>query len=170
MKSVTYIEFENEYDLTDAVKEMRSSGYEINDVYSPYAIHGFDKTLGLNPSRLTKVCFGFAFFGLFLALWLEYWLSAVDWPINVGGRAWNSFPAFMPIAFEVMVLFSGLGSVFSFFLWRKLKMKNSKQPHLRTTNDRFYCELFNDKQRMSIDRLNDIAQKYHGKIMEEQWI
>lgn len=167
MLSDIVVEFKNEYDLTKAITEFNSNGFNIDDVYSPYAIHGLDKVLGLKPSKLTRVCFGFAVFGLFFALWGEYWLSAVDWPINVGGRPWNSFPAFMPIAFEVMVLFSGLGTVASFFLWRKLIMKNEPQPTLRATDDRFYCKIKNN-QSNDVGLLNEIIQKYSGEILEQK--
>ena len=52
-----------------------------------------------------------------LKVWFEYWTTArVDWPINVGGKPWNSLPAFVPVTFEVMVLFAGVSTVIAFFL------------------------------------------------------
>ena len=51
-----------------------------------------------------------------LALWFQYWTSAIDWPVNIGGKPFNSLPAFVPIIFEVAVLFASLGVVLALFL------------------------------------------------------
>ena len=165
MSSKILIEFRNEFDLADAISKYKLNGFSIDDVYSPYAIHGLDKLLGLKSSRLNMICFAFALFGLSFALLLEYWLSAINWPINIGGRPWNSFPAFMPIAFEVMILFSGLGTVITFFLWWKFNMNKTKQPSIRALDDRFYC-LIEKKPSNDVKLLNEIAVKYSGEILE----
>jgi hypothetical protein len=68
----------------------------------------------------------------------EYWTTASDWPVNVGGKPWNSLPAFVPITFEVMVLFAGVSTVFAFFLVSRLypgRRAASVIPGV--TNDRF---------------------------------
>jgi hypothetical protein len=160
-------EFDNEFDLKDAVKAIREHGFIIEDAYTPYGVHGLDKAMGLKPSRLAKVCFGFASLGLSMALWLQYKLSAVDWPINIGGRPWNSVPAFMPIAFEVTILFAGLGTVFSFFLWRKIKIaKRNYHPTFIATNNKFFVVILKGKQRKPMSNVMGIIHKYHGRKVE----
>ena len=160
-------EFRNEYDLIDAVNTVRESGVEIADAYTPYAVHGLDKAMGLKKSRLNQICFIFALLGLFIGVIGQYWASAINWPINIGGRPWNSLPAFMPVAFEVMVLFAGLGTVFSFFAWRKLKYgKQGLQPSLRATNDRFYLVMKQGQQRKYNSTVSEIIYAHHGKIVD----
>src|SRR5262245_11594705 len=99
--------FLQEADLVAAARATRSAGYRIHDAFTPYAVHGLDEALGLRPSRLPWVCLAFALAGLSAAGLGQYWLSAIDWPLNVGGKPFNSLPAFLPAMFEVMVLLAG---------------------------------------------------------------
>ena len=73
--------------------------------------------MGLRPSRLPWVCFVLGLLGAVAMLLFQYWATAVSWPINVGGKPWNSLPAFVPVTFEVMVLCAGVGTVVA-FIWR----------------------------------------------------
>src|SRR5262245_18811767 len=112
--------FERENDLLGATTTARERGLRIIDVYTPYAVHGLDEAMGLKPSRLSRACLACGAIGVAIALWFQHWAMSVDWPINVGGRPWNSLPAFVPVAFEVMVLFAGLGVVLAFFIRSRL--------------------------------------------------
>jgi Protein of unknown function (DUF3341) len=79
-----------------------------------------------------------------LALWFQFWASAQDWPINVGGRPWNSLPAFVPAAFESMVLFAGFGLVAAWLLRCGLYPgKKARTPLTGATDDRFVLAVRN---------------------------
>jgi hypothetical protein len=106
-----FLSFDNEHDARRAVTLLRSRGHKVHDVYSPHAVHGMDEALGLRPSRLTWVCFCCGSVGLLGMLWFQHWANAVNWPINVGGKPWNSWPAEFPVAFEMLVLLAAFGSV-----------------------------------------------------------
>lgn len=108
--------FADERTLLDAVVAVRKRGWPIADVYTPYAVHGLAPALGLSRSRLPIVCFLGCLFGVTLALGFQFWSSAKDWPLNVGGQPWNSLPAFVPVMFEAMVLCGGLGVVLVWLL------------------------------------------------------
>jgi hypothetical protein len=98
--------------------------------------------MGLGHSWLPWACFGLGLAGAAAATWLQFWTSAVSWPINVGGRPWNSLPAFVPVMFEVMVLFAGVGTVLTFFAFRGLYPgRRAAVPDPRATNDRFVLVL-----------------------------
>lgn len=130
--------FRREADVMAATTATRSAGYAIHDVFTPYAVHGLDEAMGLRRSRLTWVCLAFAIFGLVAATAGQFWTSAVDWPLNVGGKPQNSLPAFLPIMFELTVLFGGLGVVFTLFVRTKLHPgKRAWLAHAKVTDDRF---------------------------------
>jgi hypothetical protein len=130
--------FSDERDILQATRESRARGWKIADVYAPYAVHGLDKAMGLAPSRLPWVCFLLGLFGAGAKVWFEYWTTASDWPVNVGGKPWNSLPAFVPITFEVMVLFAGISTVIAFFLVSRLRpWRSANIVYPGVTGDRF---------------------------------
>ncbi len=130
--------FTTEDDLLAVTSEARERGFSIVDTYTPYPVHGIEKAMGLGASRLTWVCFLCGAIGTTLALYFQFWTSATDWPINVGGKPFNSLPAFVPIAFEITVLFAGLGVVAALFArCGLLPGKRSRQPSISVTDDRF---------------------------------
>lgn len=115
-RRVVIASFENEHDLVAAARAMKGKGCEMRDAYTPYAVHGLDEAMGVAPSQLPWVCFLFGLGGAVLKVWFEFWTTSIDWPVNVGGKPWNSWPAFIPITFEVMVLLAGLSTVAAFLL------------------------------------------------------
>ena len=130
--------FQAEHDVLSATAAVRSRGYTIVDVLSPLPVHGIDEAMGLPPSRLTWVCFGGGLAGLVLATWFQVWTSAVDWPLNVGGKPLFSLPAFVPVAFEVTILFAGLAAFFALWVRSGLYPGRSHRTLIpRVTDDRF---------------------------------
>lgn len=145
MKELFISTFDNEFDLKNAAIDYRDQGYKIYDAFTPYAIHGLGSIMGLKPSRLTIVCFIFGFLGLIIALWGQYWISAVNWPINIGGKPWNSLPSFLPVAFEITVLSAGLGVVLTFLV--RTGVLPGRKPVIynkRVTDDLFTLVVFKE--------------------------
>lgn len=130
--------FTTEEDILAATADARDRGLTIADVYTPYAVHGLDRAMDLRPSRLPWICFALGLVGAGFKVWFEFWTSAVAWPINVGGKPWNSLPAFIPVTFEVMVLFAALSTVAAFLLGRRLLPgKRAKLASPGVTDDEF---------------------------------
>lgn len=130
--------FEDEADVIAAAGASRAQGLAIVDAFTPYAVHGLDRAMGLKPSWLPWACAGLGAFGLVFATWFQFWTTARSWAINVGGRPWNSLPAFVPVMFELMVLCAGVGVVVTFLIARKLGPWH--EPDIvdpRATHDRF---------------------------------
>lgn len=130
--------FTDELDLLGATRACRKAGFRIEDAFTPFAVHGLDEAMGLRPSRLTWVAFLAGLSGFGLMLYFEGWTSAVDWPLVIGGKAPLALPAFIPVAFEAMVLTAGLVTVAALF-WRA-RLRPGKVPKLidpRVTDDRF---------------------------------
>ena len=130
--------FASEGSLMAAARECRTRGMEIVDVPSPYPIHGIDEIAGIRRTRLPAVTLAAGAAGLLGGFWLQYWTSATDWPIDVGGKPWDSGPAFLPVAFELTVLCAGLATVAALLLRAKLRPGRAPRvSDLGTTDDRF---------------------------------
>ncbi len=162
--------FTTEEDLLAVTNEAREGGYSIVDTYTPYPVHGIDRAMGLGPSRLTWVCFLGGAAGCLLALYFQFWTSATDWPINVGGKPFNSLPAFIPIAFEITILLAGLGLVAALFarcgLWPG---KRSRQPSISVTDDRFVLLLRMQGAEHTVADAHNLLKR-HAAVQVEDYV
>ena len=107
--------YNDEEDLLRAVKVARDQHLEIMDVYTPFPVHGLDPILGLEESRLHIAGFVYGLLGTLTAFLGMTWIFTKDWPIVFGGKPYWSVPAFIPITFELTVLFASIGMVVSFY-------------------------------------------------------
>jgi hypothetical protein len=123
--------------LIEAMKQVRDAKYQYFDAFTPYPVHGLDAAQGLKRSPLPLVTFAAAITGCSLGFLLQYWTSAVDWPLNVGGKPFNSWPAFVPIMFELTILLGGLSTVAAMFLLNGLPNVRRKIFDPKLTRDRF---------------------------------
>jgi hypothetical protein len=134
--------FDTEAAIVAAADAARRAGLHIHDAYVPYPVHGLDHAMGLPPSALPKICFRFAMAGLTIALGFEYWVSLINWPMNIGGKSASASPALLPIAFELTVLFAALGTVGTFLAMRGLTpFKTPTLARLGGLDDRFVLAL-----------------------------
>lgn len=130
--------FSDEQTLLAAARTAREQkNYSNYDAFTPYPVHGLDDAMGVKRSWLPWVTFFAGLTGTISALALEIWTSAIDWPINVGGKPYISLPAFIPITFELTVLFGGLATVGALFYVCGLPNMNPKILHPGITNDKF---------------------------------
>ncbi len=113
---IVYGLYDDELQLIDAVRLAREHHMEIYNVYTPFPVHGLDPVLGLAESRLHIGGFFYGACGTLLAFGFMTWVFTRDWPIIIGGKPYFSAPAFIPITFELTVLFSAIGMVLSFYL------------------------------------------------------
>lgn len=123
--------------LLQATRKVRESNYEYWDTYTPYPVHGLEAAQGLKRSALPFVTLGAALTGAILGFLLQYWTSAVDWPIIVGGKPMNSWPAFVPVMFECTILFAGLATAGAMILFNGLPNVKRRAFDSSLTRDRF---------------------------------
>ena len=161
--------FEREEDVLKATSAARKEGLDIVDVYAPYAIHGLDRAMGLPPSRIPWVCFLLGLFGAVTITVFQFWASAVSWPINVGGKPWNSLPAFVPVIFEVTVLCGGVGTV-AFFIWYTGLRPGLQSPmsDLGVTDDRFALVLRQTGAGFNRSAVETLLKRFHAVSIEER--
>jgi len=129
--------FDSESALIEATEKVKNANYQYFDAFTPYPVHGLDAAQGLKRSPLPFVTFAAGLTGVTLGFLLQYWTSAVDWPLNVGGKPFNSWPAFVPVMFECTILFAGLATAGGMFLFNGLPNVKRKIFDPKITRDRF---------------------------------
>jgi hypothetical protein len=112
MKAYVLGEFDGDEALLGAARELRGRVQGTLDLHSPYPLHGSDEALGLERSKVPLVALVAGVTGAATGYLFQWYINAYDWPINVGNRPPHSFPAFIPVTFELGVLFSALAIFF----------------------------------------------------------
>jgi hypothetical protein len=124
------------------VRRARREGYRNMDAYTPYTVEGLASELGLPRTRVPFVVLIAGLVGAAVGFFMQYWSMAVDYPFDVGGRPQNSWPVFIPITFEVMVLVASFATLFGM-----LFLNGLPRPHhpvfnvprfARASQDRFF--------------------------------
>ena len=108
-------EFQGGDELLAAAKRSRAGGYTVMEAYTPIPMEEVAHTLGYRTS-LPWIVLGGGIAGAIAGFGLQYWTSAVDYPQNIGGRPYNSWPSFVVITFEMTILFAALAAVLG-MLW-----------------------------------------------------
>ncbi|RYE24431.1 MAG: DUF3341 domain-containing protein [Sphingobacteriales bacterium] len=130
--------YDDEEVLFPAVKKVRNSGYKLHDVYTPFPVHGLDHALGLKDTDLHVAGFIYGITGTCTAVGFMSWIFLSDWPLNFGGKPHFSLPAFIPITFELTVLFAAVGMVLTFCYLNQIMPGVKKHVfHPRQTDDLF---------------------------------
>ena len=130
--------FPDEDSVFGALLALREAGFTIEEVYAPYAVHGLDRAAGLRRSRIGFVTVTAAALGSISFYYFQDWVSATNWPLNIGGKPYSSAPAWIPVVFEVGVLAAGLATVLALFI--RSRLYPGKKAYLvdpRVTDDRF---------------------------------
>ncbi len=115
-KDIIYGLYNDEEDLLKAVEVARDQHLDIMDVYTPFPVHGLDPLLGLSESRLHIGAFIYGAIGTLTAFLGMTWIFTKDWPIVYGGKPYWAVPSFIPITFELTVLFASIGMVVTFYV------------------------------------------------------
>ncbi len=124
--------------LLEGVKKLRAEGIKINDVYTPFPVHHLDKALGYKRTLLPKAGLIAGIIGAGGAFLFQTWVFTVDYPLNIGGKPHFAYPSFIPLTFELGVLFAAVALVFAFLFRSQLGL--GAKPKIydeRNTDDRF---------------------------------
>ena len=132
--------------LMSAVKAVKAEKHHIEEIYTPFPVHGLDKAMGLEPTRIAIAAFLYGCVGLIVATTMMNFIMIEDWPQNIGGKPSFSYienmPAFVPIMFELTVFFAAHLMVITFYLRSRMwPFKNAENPDPRTTDDHFLMEI-----------------------------
>jgi hypothetical protein len=109
-------EFRTPQDLVDAIESVRAAGYTKLDAYTPYPIEEVWEAIGHHKSPVPLIVLLGGIFGGLSGFFLQYWVSVIEYPLNVGGRPFNSWPSFIPVTFECTILGAVLAAVAGVFI------------------------------------------------------
>jgi len=147
--------YDDDDKLLSAVKILKSKGVNINDVFTPFPVHGLDHALDLKPTRIAIAAFIYGFIGFTFAILMINYIMIVDWPQNIGGKPSftliENLPAFVPVIFELTVFFAAHLMVITFYVRSSLwPFKKAENPIPETTDDKFLIQIlsFNDQKKL----------------------
>jgi hypothetical protein len=138
-------EYETPAALYKACERVRDAGYGAWDAHSPFPVHGLEKAMGLGPSLIPWIVCVLGFSGAALGFGLQYWTSVIEYPLIISAKPLNSYPAFVPVTFELGILLGSFGAVFGMFGLNKLptfyhSLFNSKR-FAKFSDDRFFIAI-----------------------------
>ena len=138
--------YDDDDKLLDAIKDLKKNKVTIEEVFTPFPVHGLDHLLDLKPTRLAITAFIYGCIGLTFGLLMINYIMIVDWPQNIGGKPSFSLienlPAFVPVIFELTVFFAAHLMVITFYLRSRLwPFKKAENPIPQTTDDKFLIQI-----------------------------
>jgi hypothetical protein len=161
--------FDDEDILLRAVEHIREKGVRIQEVFSPFPVHGLDEALGYTRSRLPIAAFLFGMTGTILALFTQIWMLGFDWPMIIGGKNYASLPPFIPVTFEFTVLLSAFGMVGTFFIVSDMKPYGwPRQFDLRSTDDKHVMAIDLASNKLSKDEISRILKDNGASEINEK--
>src|SRR5882762_11495500 len=113
-------EFDNPSDLVAAARRTHEAGYRRINGYSPYPIEELDEAIGFTRTTLPLIVLAGGILGGLGGFFMQYWMEVINYPLNVGGKPYNSWPAFIPITFECTILCAAFAAVFGMLALNKL--------------------------------------------------
>ena len=113
-------EFEHPEELLNAARAAHQAGYREMDAYSPFPVEGAAEAIGFERTRVPLVVLIGGITGAGVAYGMQYYSAIWDYPLNIGGRPLHSWPSFIPITFELTVLFAAVAAVFGMLLMNGL--------------------------------------------------
>ena len=138
--------YDDDDTLLNAVKVLKQNKCGIDEVYTPFPVHGLDKVMGIDETRIAIMSFIYGCIGLSIAVLMINFIMIEDWPQNIGGKPsftfFENMPSFVPVLFEMTVYFAAHLMVITFYLRSKLwPFKKAENPLPSTTDDRFLIEI-----------------------------
>ena len=164
-------EFDGPKSLFHACEKVRDAGYKDFDAYTPFPVHGLDKAMGLKASIIPWIVLVTGLLGASFGMWLQWWTSAVDYPLIISGKPLFSWQAFIPVTFEVGILFGALGAVIGMLVLNKLPMYYHPTFHSElfsrgVTDDKFFIGIEAKDEKFDQTRTVDMLRKLGATQIE----
>ncbi len=142
-------EFESPEALVSAAQQARDAGYVRMDAFTPFPVEGLPEVVGAGTSRVPLLCLVGGLIGCSGGFFLQWWPNVIGYPLVIGGKPYNSWPAFIPITFEMTILCAGLATVFGMLALNGLPTPyhpvfNAPRFEMATRNRFFLCIMARD--------------------------
>ena len=164
-------EFENPGKLMSAAAAVAEAGYTKFDAYSPFPIHGMDDAMKLKNSKLGWIVIFHAMLGFSIAISMIYFMMVMDYPMNISGKPFGNYPAWVPVTFELTILLSAFGAVFGMFFLNGLpKLHNplfTSERFKKATDDGFFICIEADDSLFSTESAQKLLKDAGAKATEE---
>ena len=155
-------EFTNPGTLITAARKVHSAGYRHFDTHSPFPIHGMDRAMGLGQSKVGYLTLIGGITGLALATWLQWWTSAIDYPMNISGKPFFAIEPSIPIMFELTVLLAALLTVGGMLAMNGLPRPYNplfySREFYRVTDDAFFLHIAASDSRFNLEATETFLQ------------
>jgi hypothetical protein len=159
-------EFATPEDILRAVRRTALAGYKHVDAYTPFPVEGLPEELSLPRTRVPFVVLAGGLVGAGCGIFMQYWANSINYKVNIGGRPYNSWPVFIPIMFELMVLIASLSAIFGMFFLNGLPEPYHpvfNVPHFdRATQDRFFLCIEATDPRFDMQRTREFLESLGG--------
>ncbi|MCA9018062.1 MAG: DUF3341 domain-containing protein, partial [Planctomycetaceae bacterium] len=166
-------EFDDPNALIEASKKVRDAGYRNWDTHTPFPLHGIDEAMGIKWTILPWIVACCGLMGGTIAVGMQYWMNAVDYPFLISGKPLFSIPACIPIIFELSVLLAAFGAFFGMLGLNQLpKLYNpmfKSEAFRRVTNDRFFISMDAKDPKFSEIDTGEFLKSLNPTHVEEFW-
>ena len=164
-------EFDTPTDIVVAARRTSEAGYKKIDAYSPFPIEELGEAIGFHHNGVALVTLVGGLCGCLGGFMLQWWISTISYPVNIGGRPMNSWPSFIPVTFEMTILFAGLSAVIGM-----LVLNGLPQPYhpvfnvprfARASQDKFFLIIFSSDPRYDTIQTRTFLESLGGKSISE---
>ncbi len=164
-------EFNNPSDLVAAARRTYEAGYRRINGYSPYPIEELSEAIGFTRTSLPLIVLIGGILGGLGGFFMQYWMEVIDYPLNVGGKPYNSWPAFIPITFECTVLVAAFAAVLGMLVLNKLPQPYHpvfNAPNFAlATRDRFFLVIEANDPRFNHDETKEFLDTVGAKNVSD---
>lgn len=164
-------EFNNPQELLDAANATREAGYTNFDAYSPFPIHGLSEAVGFPYTRLSAIVLGMGVIGGVSGFLMCWYANVISYPLNIGGKAYNAWPAWIPITFECTILLAAFGAVFGMLALNGLPMPYHPVFNVKrfeqASRDRFFLVIQSRDPKFEVDRVFQFLETLHPREVND---
>jgi Protein of unknown function (DUF3341) len=164
-------EFDSATSLMEAAHRTHAAGYRKVDAYSPFPVEGLAEAIGFHSNAVPLVVLIGGLTGGLTGYLMQYWMAVVSYPVNVGGKPYHSWPAFIVITFEMTILFAGISAVLGMLALNGLPMPYHPVFHVPrfafATKDRFFLIVFSSDPKYSAPETRRFLESLRPRSISE---